>query len=246
VAHDIYIKKSKSVLVFYKNTTAAQVIYGKLYNIIVVRFIITVLLQYIIIHSTQYRRLVEELKVDMSSNWKEILRAQEEDLQRMEEMDAALNDDQNDLEENISSILKSTNSRIRQPKPSIREEDDDYSKYMKSANTERGGSKYNVKLDMAGMGIEDNEDDDDDDVMISSRSESMLSPSARSRGSPSGKISAKQAPDTAARIQKAKIKALTKQLEDTKDLRKQLLEQVNDLQKQLKNERDDNKQLRKR
>lgn len=29
-------------------------------------------------------------------------------------------------------------------------------------------------------------------------------------------------------------------------MRKQLLDQVNDLQKQLKNERDDNKQLRKR
>lgn len=48
------------------------------------------------------------------------------------------------------------------------------------------------------------------------------------------------------RIQKARLKALTKQLEDSKDLRKQLMDQVNDLQKQLKNERDDNKQLRKR
>jgi uncharacterized protein (UPF0335 family) len=47
-------------------------------------------------------------------------------------------------------------------------------------------------------------------------------------------------------IQKARLKALTKQLEDSKDMRKQLLEQISDLQKQLKSERDDNKMMKKR
>lgn len=129
----------------------------------------------------------------MTSNWKDILRAQEEDLQRMEEMDAALNDDQIDLEENITSILKSTNSRIRQPKP-VQEED--HAKYSKSSG--RGNGNYDVKLNIAGMGMEEIEDIDEDEVMLaSSRSESVLSPSGVPQGS--GKVNAKQAPDTAAR-----------------------------------------------
>jgi septal ring factor EnvC (AmiA/AmiB activator) len=48
------------------------------------------------------------------------------------------------------------------------------------------------------------------------------------------------------RIQKARLKSLTKQLDESKELRKQLMEQINDMQRQLKTERDDNKQLRKR
>jgi hypothetical protein len=45
------------------------------------------------------------------SNWREILRAQEEDLKRMEEMDAALNEDQEDLDLNIKAILRAGNHR---------------------------------------------------------------------------------------------------------------------------------------
>lgn len=45
------------------------------------------------------------------SNWREILRAQEDDLKRMEEMDAALNEDQEDLDLNIKAILRVGNSR---------------------------------------------------------------------------------------------------------------------------------------
>ena len=45
------------------------------------------------------------------SNWREILKAQEEDLKRMEEMDAALNEDQEDLDLNIKAILRVGNSR---------------------------------------------------------------------------------------------------------------------------------------
>ena len=47
-------------------------------------------------------------------------------------------------------------------------------------------------------------------------------------------------------IQKARLKGLTQQLEDSKDMRKQLMDQVNDLQKQLKSERDESKMLKKR
>ena len=48
------------------------------------------------------------------------------------------------------------------------------------------------------------------------------------------------------RIQKARLKGLTKQLEDSKEMRKQLQEQISDLQKQLKCERDENKMMKKR
>jgi chromosome segregation ATPase len=54
------------------------------------------------------------------------------------------------------------------------------------------------------------------------------------------------APDTALRYQKARLKMLAKQLEDSVSLRQQLTEAVNDLQKQLHSEREENKKSRKR
>ena len=42
------------------------------------------------------------------------------------------------------------------------------------------------------------------------------------------------------------MRVLEKQVEDGKQLRQQLLDQVHDIQKQLKNERDENKKLKKR
>lgn len=139
----------------------------------------------------------------MSSNWKEILRAQEEDLQRMEEMDAALNDDQIDLDENISSIMKSTKSRVRQPpKRDTRNDDDDFSNMPRRDYEEprRESSGHNVKLDMGALGMHDDDNDEEDITITTSRSEqSILSPSGRLASSPGGKVNAKQAPDTAAR-----------------------------------------------
>ena len=133
----------------------------------------------------------------MSSNWKEILRAQEEDLQRMEEMDAALNDDQNDLDQHISSIMKSTSSKIRQPKHDVHVRDDEYSRYVKSSHDI--SSDRNAKLDMGGIANLGGDDPSDDDTNIAtSRSESMLSPSGKSLASPSRQMT-KQAPDTTAR-----------------------------------------------
>lgn len=48
------------------------------------------------------------------------------------------------------------------------------------------------------------------------------------------------------RFAKARVRVLEKQVEDGKQLRQQLLDQVHDIQKQLKNERDENKKLKKR
>lgn len=68
----------------------------------------------------------------MSSNWRELLRAQEEDLKRMEEMDAALNEDQEDLDMNIKSILKGSGisgSRGRD--------------FVRNSMNEKSGGSYN-------------------------------------------------------------------------------------------------------
>eukprot|EP00602_Paraphysomonas_sp_CaronLab_P004795 CAMPEP_0185023840 /NCGR_PEP_ID=MMETSP1103-20130426/6467_1 /TAXON_ID=36769 /ORGANISM="Paraphysomonas bandaiensis, Strain Caron Lab Isolate" /LENGTH=335 /DNA_ID=CAMNT_0027556607 /DNA_START=66 /DNA_END=1070 /DNA_ORIENTATION=+ len=184
------------------------------------------------------------------SNWKEILRHQEEDLHRMEQMDAALNEDEEGLDYDINAILKgktsiSTNHRSRStsdmvpdsPKLSARDK----------THSRRGSSRPSDDIQ---EGLYDMHLDDvsyEDPPLLSSRSEkSMASPSSSSRPTGSGRTNSPHAPDTAARIQKAKLKALTKQLEDSKDMRKKLMEQVNDLQRQLKSERDENKLLNKR
>jgi hypothetical protein len=52
--------------------------------------------------------------------------------------------------------------------------------------------------------------------------------------------------DTQLRFLTAKVKMLTKQLDDTNELRREFSEQCSDLQKQLKNEREENKNLKKR
>lgn len=48
------------------------------------------------------------------------------------------------------------------------------------------------------------------------------------------------------RIQKARLKGMALQLEESKEMRKQLTDQISDLQKQLKGERDENKLMKKR
>jgi hypothetical protein len=212
------------------------------------------------------------------SNWREILRAQEEDLKRMEEMDAALNEDQEDLDLNIKAILRVGNHRSAvggkgtSQKISGVSELDNSSERMKSSQhrevmrptsrndenvARRGGESRHLQLQLQHE-VEDSrggdDEDDGDENLLNSKSEkSILSPSMK-----------QQAPDTTARssdllshflisstadfcrIQKARLKSLTKQLEESKELRKQLMEQINDMQRQLKSERDDNKQLRKR
>ena len=58
------------------------------------------------------------------SNWREILKNQEEDLKRMEEMDAALNEDQEGLDFDIKTILKGTKitSKFKNERKEINEE----------------------------------------------------------------------------------------------------------------------------
>jgi hypothetical protein len=92
------------------------------------------------------------------------------------------------------------------------------------------------------------------DLKISSSSSSSSRPqSARSVGGggvPAGPGSPETPRTTTldnnARLQKAKVKMLEKQLEDGVEMRKHLNDQITDLQKQLKTEREENKKMKKR
>jgi hypothetical protein len=55
-----------------------------------------------------------------------------------------------------------------------------------------------------------------------------------------------RAPETQARLQKAKIKMLEQQATDLMESKKQMADQVADLQRQIKIEKEDNKLMRKR
>jgi hypothetical protein len=199
------------------------------------------------------------VSLERMSNWREIIKAQEDELKRMEEMDAALNEDQEDLDLNIKAIFKgsritaatsranSTGKSSGYDHAGINEENLTKKSHQSERSNPVSSSQKHQKVSsrITSAYVEnDNEDDEDEpEPLPTSRSEhSILSPSAAALKN----LDAKQAPDTTARIQKARLKGLTKQLEESKELRKQLMEQMNDLQRQLKSERDDNKQLRKR
>lgn len=156
------------------------------------------------------------------SNWRELLRAQEEDLKRMEEMDAALNEDQQDLDLNIKAILRGS-----RPISKPNEEGGHGDKRMNSKIERVNINKTSNHLSSAGMSLggkgirsyEDNEldhdledddnnvddDGDDDDhqynsshIQISKSDKSILSPSSAVLKDPH----LKQAPDTTARSRK--------------------------------------------
>ena len=54
------------------------------------------------------------------------------------------------------------------------------------------------------------------------------------------------APETKLRYEQARIKLLTQQVRDGTEIRQSLLEQVSDLQRQLKDEKEENKKMKKR
>lgn len=168
-----------------------------------------------------------------------MLKEQQEDLARMERLDAAMTLDQHDLDEDINSILK---------KPAGRDLHRRQERIVEDAAEEGSDMQQNdswrVTYSSGSHNIGTGKDSEE-------RSHSPIDTSSSSHDLTSGQDSPdkgnhKGAPDTNARIQKARLKALSKQLDDSKGLRKQLQEQVNDLQRQLKSERDENKGLKKR
>lgn len=196
----------------------------------------------------------------MSFDWKLMLKEQQDDLARMERLDAAMNMDQNDLDEDITSILKRPAGaniyRQSHHKPEENTTDNDFdvnpsarpSSSKRPSSAKRTGSTGNLPTRDHGLNLRTpRESDFDMDDHSHSPIETSRSSHDLGAGGPSSPDkSLKGAPDTNARIQKARLKGLTKQLEDSKDLRKQLQDQISDLQKQLKCERDENKMMKKR
>jgi hypothetical protein len=173
-------------------------------------------------------------------SWLALMKSQQQDLQRLELLDAELNENQEHLDSDINNILKKPKS---------------YSIFSKRDNT-RQTHNYNTGNDK-----EDDEDDNeyqnhDDDINQNERSSSAPPPPYNerrdSKSSPrsSPRIDddsiMPKAPEAASRFLKSKVNILNKQVEDGVELRKQLIDQVNDLQKQLKSEREENKRMKKK
>ena len=188
----------------------------------------------------------------LQGDWKDVLQAQRAEIEQLEAMDSALNDDR--ITADIDKALKKT-SRVGSyglkpavpvvPSAGIDEDDDDddlqYRRRPPVPST-RVSSAPNTGRRDSNSGAADTVD-------------SARSPlSARGglpirRGVSDVDLEDEQdggAPDTAVRYQKARLKMLSKQLEDSVEMRKQLTETVNDLQKQIRVEREENKKQRKR
>lgn len=143
------------------------------------------------------------------------------DLDRLQAMDAALNEDQ--IAADIDKVLSSKQSFSL--KPNV-----DTSKYMTSiSNNHREDEvpaieKYYDKADHAAAKNEEQ----------------------RSTPNPMILPDPERAPETADRYAKAKLLMMTKQLNDAADLRQKMEDHIKDLQHQLKNARDESNLLKKR
>mmetsp|Transcript_10202 Transcript_10202/g.9891 ORF Transcript_10202/g.9891 Transcript_10202/m.9891 type:complete len:354 (+) Transcript_10202:138-1199(+) len=196
------------------------------------------------------------------SNWKNMLKAQQADLDKLEAQDAELNDDKVSLE--IEKALKKTKLDSYPSTSSRRSENyteaaaDDYDR-----DDGDEGTKYRSRPPPPAPSARPTSATSRREVGFSSlpshshENDNMRSPIGQMRGrmneahddtevggSPGGDTP--KAPDATARYQKARLKMLSKQVEDGTELRKQLSETANDLQRQLKNEREENKKSKKR
>ena len=218
-----------------------------------------------------------EMSGKKGSNWQEVLKSQNDDLRRLEAMDAELNEDVLGLDADISSVMrKTTISNLSRGTGGGASSSASASANAASSRTSSApfGSVFHQRDNTAQMRDMYNEDDigeeeigfpagDDnrnslaqgsaaDDIQeiemyldgIEQRPKSSPTQSKSPAGSLTG--TTPKAPASNLRFQNAKLKVLTKQLEDEKQLRQKMNEQINDLQRQLKTERDDSKSYKKR
>jgi hypothetical protein len=191
-------------------------------------------------------------------DWQDLLRAQHGDLEKLEAMDAELNDEK--ISADIDKVLKkgSTTLGLYSRRPQSRNEDMvPPSPPPKPATPPVPPAYDELENDIGFTSRPVSRTSSKPTSRPTSRlrtnreSDGLAAPlSARSPRGPDGAADSPgatpQAPDATIRYQKARLKMLTKQIEDGQELRKQLNEAINDLQKQLKNERDENKKLKKR
>lgn len=177
-------------------------------------------------------------------NWREVLKAQQDDLKFLSQN--AVDDD---LDADIDKVLSrpvAPSSWIMKPKVSstmndLYEDNDgaaDNKRQLSSlpaADVLRGTSSP----PRPGSGVKTGEPPKEN--------LSHIEPSHDTDPLNAGEsVATPKAPDAGARFQKAKIKMLTKQLEDAQSSRKLVTDQMENLKQQLKNDREENKQLKKR
>lgn len=190
-----------------------------------------------------------------SGGWKSSVKATQEDLQRLQDLDAALTEEQavvENIERTLSaqrrgSVARSNsfNSRVIAAKNSSANVIPNSSVVPTSATKADLSSMADIYGDM------DLSSPGHDAPVTSARPTSARRGSAlianpmNGHGSPVApeKISA---PETADRFSRAKVQLLAKQLNDANELRVKLEEQVKGLQKQLNTSREENKTSAKR
>ena len=189
-------------------------------------------------------------------DWREILKAQYAEVEQLEAIDKELNIDQQQITANIDKILK------KKPTSAATYGTQKFNRSITGTN--------NNRITKNEIDISDNEPEPiqpsfyPEPYPYEQRYEQPMSvPAYQSPnkspkpintddnnhspglGSPTDELLPK-APETTNRYQKAKIKMLEKQVEDSLKLRTHTNEQLVDLQKQVKYEHEENKQLKKR
>ena len=172
--------------------------------------------------------------------WRETLQDQQSELQRLEALDADLNLASTDIEKFLKrpkaslqsgsqlparrKVLAAATDRRKSTGSTLQSQLQSESTYS-DAEMEEVNTKLMVDVNLNG-GSENDVDNEEEAYLKDT--------------------GAAKAPESTIRYQKARIKVLTKQIDDGVILRKQMNEQILELQKQLKAERDENKTLRKR
>ena len=200
----------------------------------------------------------------LQGDWKDLIRQQRAELEQLEAIDSELNDDK--ITADIDKALKKTSrvgaystAGMRETRISIMP--DDNADYQHDDNDDDGNVQYQRRTSGASSSRATSAPSAGRRDAASSRTSPGNLDAGRSPMSARGTTPLRRgdpvmdvmddggvdgAPDMAARYQKARLKMLSKHLEDSVEMRKQLTETVNDLQKQLRNEREESKKNRKR
>ena len=197
------------------------------------------------------------------SNWKDVLRSQHEELGRVD--DASIEDlDEAQINADIDRILRRpplTSNFVSKAVKSSFALANELEASTRNLEIASGATNSTSLGSSTGPTIESVDAQFDGEILLAN------SPAGSNRNTPrdrerrlssgnrptSGRAGVTEAqlaenlpPDSQARFLQAKVKMLTKQNDETNELRRELKEQCSDLQRQLKTEREENKNLKKR
>lgn len=170
----------------------------------------------------------------MSSSWRDILKQQHEDLDRLEAEDAALND--GDVNEEVEKVLRKPESitfaasTVRKAKMGRSKEEEllDLDLHLPQPQLEEDGMQNTSRSVGAGKA-----------------GRSATAGADMPLGSPGGATPPAFAVDANSRYNKARVNQLQQQLDNSEQLRIKLNEHVKSLERELKTEREEGKKTRK-